>query len=171
MKEIYFKNTKQYTFYWLMCIWIVGRRVPVTGMLAGMNLSKPGMNLSKPGMNLSKPGKKHHNHVIIYAHTCVTSGYCVVLPWSHWPSPLCFHFRSGSLVKASGKMISLSMQIEFHVSYFSVYGALWRSVLLLQSISPQRQLFANINNSITIWSRMLIRKFIHTKPCVVIMPP
>ena len=32
-------------------------RVPVTGMLAGMNLSKPGMNLSKPGMNLSKPGK------------------------------------------------------------------------------------------------------------------
>ena len=40
-------------------------RVPVTGMLAGMNLSKPGMNLSKPGMNLSKPGKKHNNHVII----------------------------------------------------------------------------------------------------------
>ena len=40
-------------------------RIPVTGMLAGMNLSKPGMNLSKPGMNLSKPGKKHHNHVII----------------------------------------------------------------------------------------------------------
>ena len=33
-------------------------RVPVTGMVAGMNLSKPGMNLSKPGMNLSKPGKK-----------------------------------------------------------------------------------------------------------------
>ena len=48
-----------------MCIWIVGGRVPVTGMLAGMNLSKPGMNLSKPGMNLSKPGKKHNNHVII----------------------------------------------------------------------------------------------------------
>ena len=37
---------------------IVGGRVPVTGMLAGMNLSKPGINLSKPGMNLSKPGKK-----------------------------------------------------------------------------------------------------------------
>ena len=35
-----------------------GGRVPVTGMLAGMNLSKPGINLSKPGMNLSKPGKK-----------------------------------------------------------------------------------------------------------------
>ena len=34
-----------------------GGGVPVTGMLAGMNLSKPGMNLSKPGMNLSKPGK------------------------------------------------------------------------------------------------------------------
>ena len=48
-----------------MYIWIVGGRVPVTGMLAGMNLSKPGMNLSKPRMNLSKPGKKHHNHVII----------------------------------------------------------------------------------------------------------
>ena len=37
---------------------------PVTGMLAGMNLSKPGMNLSKPGMNLLKPGKKHNYHVI-----------------------------------------------------------------------------------------------------------
>ena len=48
-----------------MCIWVVGGRVPVTGMLAGMNLSKPGMNLSKPGMNLSKPGKKHHNLVIM----------------------------------------------------------------------------------------------------------
>ena len=42
-----------------------GGGVPVTGMLAGMNLSKPGMNLSKPGMNLSKPGKKHNHHVII----------------------------------------------------------------------------------------------------------
>ena len=42
-----------------------GGRVPVTGMLAGMNLSKPGKNLSKPGMNLSKPGKKHNNHVIM----------------------------------------------------------------------------------------------------------
>ena len=41
-------------------------RVPVTGMLAGMNMSKPGMNLSKPGMNLSKPGEKHNNHVMIY---------------------------------------------------------------------------------------------------------
>ena len=65
---MYLKNTKQCTFYWLMCIWIVGGRVPVTVMLAGMNLSKPGMNLSKPGMNLSKPGKKHHNHVIILNH-------------------------------------------------------------------------------------------------------
>ena len=42
-----------------------GGGVPVTGMLAEMNLSKPGINLSKPGMNLSKPGKKHRNHVII----------------------------------------------------------------------------------------------------------
>ena len=41
-----------------MCIWIEGGRVPVTGMLAGMNLSKP-------GMNLSKPGQKHNNHVIM----------------------------------------------------------------------------------------------------------
>ena len=48
---------KQYISYWLMCIWIVGGGGPVTGMLAGMNLSKPGMNLSKPGMNLSKAGK------------------------------------------------------------------------------------------------------------------
>ena len=31
---------------------------PVTGMLAGINLSKSDMNLSKPGMNLSKPAKK-----------------------------------------------------------------------------------------------------------------
>ena len=48
-----------------MCIWILGGRVPVTGMLAGVNLSKSGMNLSKPGMNLSKLVKKHNNHVII----------------------------------------------------------------------------------------------------------
>ena len=47
---------------------IVGGRVPATGMLAGMNLSKPGINLSKPGMSLSKPGKKHLNHVIISNH-------------------------------------------------------------------------------------------------------
>ena len=32
-------------------------RIPVTGMLASTNLSKPGMDLSKPGVNLSKPGK------------------------------------------------------------------------------------------------------------------
>ena len=36
-------NTKPYTFYWLMCIWIVGvKGFPVTGVLSGMNLSKPG---------------------------------------------------------------------------------------------------------------------------------
>ena len=46
---------------------IVG--VPVTGMLAGMDLSNPGINLSKPGMNLSKPGKKHRNHVIMTLYT------------------------------------------------------------------------------------------------------
>ena len=55
---------KKYIFLLDMFL-IVGGRVPVTGMLAGMNLSKPGINLSKPGMNLSKPGKKHCNHVII----------------------------------------------------------------------------------------------------------
>ena len=47
-----------------------GGEVPVTGMLAGMNLSKPGITLSKPGMNLSKPGKKHRNHVIINHIPC-----------------------------------------------------------------------------------------------------
>ena len=54
------------TFFLLDMFLIIfrGGRVPVTGMLAGMNLSKPGINLSKPGMNLSKPGKKHRNHVI-----------------------------------------------------------------------------------------------------------
>ena len=56
---------KKYIFLLDMFL-IVRGRVPVTGMLAGMNLSKPGINLSKPGMNLSKPGKKHRNHVIIY---------------------------------------------------------------------------------------------------------
>ena len=30
-----------------------GGGVPVTGMLVGMNLSKPGMNLSKPGKNIT----------------------------------------------------------------------------------------------------------------------
>ena len=48
-----------------------GGGVPVAGMLARMNLSKPGMNLSKPGMNLSKPGKKHNNHVMIRYNYCV----------------------------------------------------------------------------------------------------
>ena len=55
---------KKYIFLLDMFL-IVGGRVPVTGMLAGMNLSKPGINLSKPGMNLSKPGKKHRNHGMI----------------------------------------------------------------------------------------------------------
>ena len=55
---------KKYTFF-ARYVFDCRGRVPVTGMLAGMNLSKPGINLSKPGMNLSKPGKKHRNHVII----------------------------------------------------------------------------------------------------------
>ena len=38
------------------------RRVLITGMLAGMNLSKPVMNLSKPGMNLSKPDKAQQSY-------------------------------------------------------------------------------------------------------------
>ena len=49
---------KKYIFLLDMLLIVGGGRVPVTGMLAGMNLSKPGINLSKPGMNLSKPGKK-----------------------------------------------------------------------------------------------------------------
>ena len=58
------------TFFLLDMFLIVGGGgVPVTGMLAGMNLSKPGINLSKPWMNLSKPGKKHRNHVIIHDPT------------------------------------------------------------------------------------------------------
>ena len=59
---------------------IVGGRVPATGMLAGMNLSKPGINLSKPGMSLSKPGKKHRNHVII-THTMTHVYSLWVSPW------------------------------------------------------------------------------------------
>ena len=49
-------------------------RVPVTvtGMLTGMNLSKPGMNMSKPDESV-EAGEKHNNHVIIivypYFHT------------------------------------------------------------------------------------------------------
>ena len=39
--------------------------IVVTGMLAGMNLSKAGMNLSKTGKNPSKPGERHSNHVIM----------------------------------------------------------------------------------------------------------
>ena len=60
--EIRFKKIHFFARYVFDCS---GGRVPVTGMLAGMNLSKPGMNLSKAWMNLSKPGKKHHNHVIM----------------------------------------------------------------------------------------------------------
>ena len=63
---------KKYIFLLDMFLIVGGGRVPVTGMLAGMNLSKPGINLSKPGMNLSKPGKKHRNHVIM--HTNLPSG-------------------------------------------------------------------------------------------------
>ena len=54
----------------LLDMFLIVGGVPVTGMLAGMNLSKPGINLSKPGMNLSKPGKKHRNHVIIKVKPC-----------------------------------------------------------------------------------------------------
>ena len=80
-----------------MCIWIVGGMVPVTGMLAGMNLSKPGMNLSKPRMNLSKPGEKHTNHVLIVnksqepliyrqsynTHDCTRTGALGVCKYMH----------------------------------------------------------------------------------------
>ena len=60
---------KKYIF--LLDMFLIVGGVPVTGMLAGMNLSKPGINLSKPGMNLSKPGKKHRNHVIILIHALI----------------------------------------------------------------------------------------------------
>ena len=66
---------KKYIFLLDMFLIVGGGRVPVTGMLAGMNLSKPGINLSKPGMNLSKPGKKHHNHVIIWGITLCLALY------------------------------------------------------------------------------------------------
>ena len=63
---------KKYIFLLHMFLIVVGGGGggPVTGMLAGMNLSKPGINLSKPGKNLSKPGKKHRNHVIIVINPC-----------------------------------------------------------------------------------------------------
>ena len=38
------------------------REGAVTGMLAGMNMSKP-------GMNLSRPGNKHNNNVIIFGRS------------------------------------------------------------------------------------------------------
>ena len=63
--EIRFKKYTFFARYVFDCRGGGGGGVPVTGMLAGMNLSKPGINLSKPGMNLSKPGKKHRNHVIM----------------------------------------------------------------------------------------------------------
>ena len=72
---------KKYVFLLDMLLILWGR-VPVTGMLAGMNLSKPGINLSKPGMNLSKPGKKHRNHVIIS-----NKKYA---PWPQWVNILWF---------------------------------------------------------------------------------
>ena len=84
---------KKYIFLLDMFL-IVGGRVPVTGMLAGMNLSKPGINLSKPGMNLSKPGKKHRNHVIIwyYVPYCIIMDHFIInwiihcneIPLLHW---------------------------------------------------------------------------------------
>ena len=73
---------KKYIFLLDMFL-IVGGRVPVTGMLAGMNLSKPGINLSKPGMTLSKPGKKHRNHVIIHYSTLGVSS--LYIKTSHIP--------------------------------------------------------------------------------------
>ena len=70
-------NTKQYTFHWLLCIPIVWGRVPVTGMQARMNLSKPGMNLSKPEMDLSKPGKTQQSCYNVHQHYCYRT--CIVM--------------------------------------------------------------------------------------------
>ena len=77
---------KKYIFLLDMFL-IVGGRVPVTGILAGMNLSKPGINLSKPGMNLSKPGKKHRNHVIMgnQNHGVWGNVHDDVIKWKHFP--------------------------------------------------------------------------------------
>ena len=48
-----------------MCIWVLGgEEVPVSGMPAGMNLSKPGMNLSNRDESI-EAREKHNNHVIM----------------------------------------------------------------------------------------------------------
>ena len=71
-------------FYQWMCIWILGG-VPVTGMLAGTNLSKAGMNLPKPWINLSKPGlNKHKNHVMIYNIVWIVRHSYSITGWSIW---------------------------------------------------------------------------------------
>ena len=66
-----------------MNIWIVGGWVPITGMLAGMNLSKPGMNLSKPGMNLSKPGKTQQSCYNSEQYTMTNTYVCIHTSWWH----------------------------------------------------------------------------------------
>ena len=48
-----------------MCIWILGGRVPVTGMLAGMNLLKPGDESVETKDESLEAGEKHNNHLII----------------------------------------------------------------------------------------------------------
>ena len=75
---------KKYIFFARYDFDCRGGRVPVTGMLAGMNLSKPGINLSKPGMNLSKPRKKHRNHVIIDAKSLPEPKVTFGVNWVDW---------------------------------------------------------------------------------------
>ena len=68
-----------------MCIWIVGGRVPVAGMLAGMNLSKPGMNLSKPGKKTQQSCYKYiyiyNGSVIQCWRSCTLSRYIGLYFW------------------------------------------------------------------------------------------
>ena len=64
-------------------------RVSVTGMLAGMNLSKRGMNLSKPGMNLSNPGKTQQPCYNFWPRTYPSTVKCAFPLWI-----LCVHYGS-----------------------------------------------------------------------------
>ena len=118
---------KKYIFLLDMFL-IVGGRVPVTGMLAGMNLTKPGINLSKPGMNLSKPGKKHRNHVIIL--------YNVVFYWlthiqnDHWVIGI--HSNKWLLTAVwlkyfpwKHRHMKQTMMTSSNGTVFSVTGPLW----------------------------------------------
>ena len=79
-KNIYFKSIKITSKYKTMHISLMNMqlgcsgREPVTGLLAGINLTKLEMNLAKPGVNLSKPGKTqescHNGLSLIMVYHC-----------------------------------------------------------------------------------------------------